>query len=374
MKRRRMLAGPALPSTTSERAALAVGQGDLARLAAVVTARLSVRAARLHLQRTVGNPVSYRLVELGRGERPGVVRAVEIHHAASGQTSVVRAERELANGQPASFFVPDALVRMRPVVEGPAGRVGALEAEDRLVLVVPVRGYLRFLPALFSGEGPVAIRQAETVTSTQLARVGGAEIERRWEDRDVDAHPLRRFLFLLQHQHTTVTDTLDGLADLTDPLACAPKFLPWLASWVGFDLDASLPIHQQRELVRRAIRLYRTRGTRVGVEEMVEVLTTAPVRARERQRPAPMALGRAHLVGGEDVVGRYHRREAQGCYLVAPEAHADTDFFVLLLEPADAFRARFGERAEHVLRRIADVVSHERPAHVAFTLRFDESV
>ena len=63
-----------------------------------------------------------------------------------------------------------------------------------------------------------------------------------------------------------------------DPLTADAKFLPWLASWVGFQLDESLPVHQQRELVRRAIRLMRTRGTRLGIEEMVRVLTSAPVR------------------------------------------------------------------------------------------------
>jgi phage tail-like protein len=352
---------------------------DLTWIVQVVTARLPVRSAKTFLQRAVGNPVDVRLVELGRGEKSGVVREVEIHHVVSGERTTLRAQRLLASGEPASFFVPDHLVRMAPHVEGPAARTGVVHAQDRIVLVVPVRGYLRYLPAIFGGDGPVALRRVERTVSNQLqavggaARLGGPRPDEVAHDESVDGDPLRRFLFLFQHLMTTVTDTIDGLERLTDPVFCDAKFLPWLASWVGFELDESLPIHQQRELVRRAIRLYRSRGTRVGIEEMVEVLTSAPVRVRERARPHPMVLGRAHLVGGEDAVGRYLRAEEQGGYLLEQTDHADTDFFVLLLEARDAFAERFGERATHVLRRIADVVSHERPAHVAFTLRFDES-
>jgi negative regulator of replication initiation len=53
--------------------------------------------------------------------------------------------------------------------------------------------------------------------------------------------------------------------------------------------------------------------------------------------------------------------------------YVDTDFFVLLLESRASFEQRFGERAADVLRRIADVVSRERPCHIAFTIRFDTS-
>ncbi|MFT5458069.1 MAG: hypothetical protein ACI9K2_004572, partial [Myxococcota bacterium] len=149
-------------------------------------------------------------------------------------------------------------------------------------------------------------------------------------------------------------------------------FLPWLASWVGFQLDESLPVHQQRELVRRAIRLMRTRGTRAGIEEMVRVLTSAPVRVEERVMPKPAVLGKALIIGGRDVVERYDRGEPLGVYLMDPSVRSTTSFFTLRLEPRERFRQRFGERAAQVLRRIVNVVSQERPVHVAFVIRFDD--
>lgn len=369
MRRRRLISrGPAVT------AAQGGSHGsDLTYLEHLVMVRFPVASARTYLHRSLGNEVRLRLVEARRGERVGVVRAVELLHANSGEQTMITGRRVLANGDPASFFVPDHLVNVEPVVDGPAAFTGTIGAQDVIVLHVPARGYLRFLPGIFQGEGPVTALSGARSTTNALQRAGGAPPTTALVEAELDDGPLRRFLFLFQHVMTTVTDRIDRIDQITDPLLCAPALLPWLASWVGFELDESLPVHQQRELVRRAIRLYRTRGTRVGLEEMVGVLTSAPVRVRERARPQAMVLGRAHLVGGQDVVGRYHRNERLGAYLVDPAAHADTDFFVLLLESRASFRERFGERAPHVLRRIADVVSRERPAHIAFTLRFDET-
>jgi phage tail-like protein len=347
---------------------------DLTCLEHLVIVRFPVASARTYLHRSIGNEVRLRLVEARRGERVGVVRAVEVRHANSGEQTMITGRRVLANGEPASFFVPDHLVRVEPVIDGPAAYTGTLSTRDVIVLHVPVRGYLRFLPGIFQGEGPVSAASGTRALGNALQRAGGgAPPSTALVETELDEGPMRRFLFLFQHVMTTVTDRIDHIDQITDPLLCEPRLLPWLASWVGFELDESLPVHQQRELVRRAIRLYRSRGTRVGLEEMVGVLTSAPVRVRERARPQAVVLGRAHLVGGEDVVGRYHRNELLGAYLIDPTSHVDTDFFVLLLESRASFRERFGERAPHVLRRIADVVSRERPHHVAFTLRFDET-
>lgn len=345
---------------------------DLRHLEQVVTIQFPVRAARTYLSRNMGNPISYRLVEARRGEQVGMVRTVEVRHANGGERTWINADRVLANGEAASFFVPDHLVSLVARIEGAAEDSRSLSHEDEIVLYVPVRGYLRFLPAVFQGEGPVSSRELVRTRDTALQRWGGSLPEEKYTDTQVDEDPMRRFMFIFQHLMTSLTDRIDRLVDLTDPLLCDAKFLPWLASWVGFELDESLPVHQQRELVRRAIRLYRTRGTRGGIEEMVRVLTSAPARIRERQKAAPVVLGKCVLVGGRDVVERYQRGEPPGCYLIEPSERKQTSFFTLLLEPRDRFRTRFGERASGVLRRIVHVVSQERPIHVAFTVQFDD--
>ena len=55
-----------------------------------------------------------------------------------------------------------------------------------------------------------------------------------------------------------------------------------------------------------------------------------------------------------------------------PCSHAAGIRNLLRLEPRGRFAERFGERAPQVLRRIAKVVSQERPTHISFVIRFDE--
>ena len=369
MKRRR------LPTRRSSRRKNALSKAevttDLRFLEQVVCIQYPVRSALSYLQRNMANKVTYLLVEAGRGETLGHVRQVEVRHANGGERTWVRGIRVLANGDPASFFVPDHLVRIVPEIDGAGAYSRTLEADDEIVLHVPVRGYLRYLPAIYQGEGPVSARQITRARDTALQRWGDVRAEEAHVDVEFDEDPVRRFLFMFQHLMTSVTDRIDHMVDLTDPLLCEAKFLPWLASWVNFELDESLPVHQQRELVRRAIRLFRTRGTRHGIEEMVRVLTSAPVRIRERDRPKPAALGQAVLIGGQDIVERFQRDEPPGVYLVEPGGRNSTSFFILTLEPRDRFLGRFGERAAAVLRRISQVVSQERPTHVSFTIEFD---
>lgn len=345
---------------------------DLRYLEQLVSIQFPLDAARGYLRRHIGNDIRWRLVEARRGETVGIIREVEVRHE-DGERSFVTGSRRLANGAPASFFVPDHLVHTEPVHTGALAHGRLIGHADTIVLHVPVRGYLRFLPAIFQGSGPVQHRQITRTRDAALQRWRSSDLpEEHGTITEVDEDPLRRFLFITQHVMSTVTEKIDRMVDITDPLRCEPKLLPWLASWVGFELDESLPVHQQRELVRRAIRLMRTRGTRAGIEEMVRVLTSAPVKIEERKRPSAAVLGNNALVGGRNAVERFERGEGTGSYLVNPADHSNTSFFTLRLEPRERFRARFGERAPQVLRRITNVVSQERPTHVNFVIRFDE--
>lgn len=351
---------------------------DVRRLEQVVSVRFPVRAATTWLRRQVSHDVRIRLVELERGERVGLVRAVEVRHAGGLGRSLVRAERKLPDGSPAGAFVPDHQVRREVVVEGPLASSRVLTRGDVIVLHVPVQGWTRFLPGVLRGDGPVTVRSRDAQNSA-FARAGGGGPVSGGVEEGVDGDALRRMLLVFQHLATGVNDRVDRLAELTDPLRCDPSLLPWLAAWVGFELDGALPLDQQRELVRRAIRLYRTRGTRSGIEEMVSVLTTAPVRIVERARPTGVVLGRTHLSGGSDAPERWRRSESRAAHLhdradASPSAAARraSSFFELRLEAPAAFRERFGERAPDVIARIIAVASRERPAHIWFTLRFEE--
>lgn len=360
-----------LPGPYQPQVPASSGPRDYHYLEEVVRVSFPIREALTFLKRHLGNPLSYRLVETQRGERPGFVRAIEILPAAGGEPTYVRAARVLPDGSPASYFTPDDLVTTITEVITPDGRPpGALSPRDQVVLHVPVRGYLRYLPGIYQGAVPAQRRDIVRADEVSQRRWGtGPQTVHTTEVAGINAEALRRFLFIFQHVMTTVTDRIDALPSLIDPSTTDPRFLPWIASWVGFELDTSLPIHQQRELVRRAIRLYRTRGTVPGIQEMIQVLTAAPVRVLELRKPRPFVLGQGTLAGGPSVEDRYLRREPGAAFLVEPE-RAATSFFAVELESMPAFHKSFGERAPQVLRRIAQIVTNEKPAHVTFTILF----
>jgi len=353
-------------------AAVVAHGSDLHVIEEVVRVGFPVQAARTHLRRHLGNEVLVRLVEAVRGERLGHVRAAEVQPAGGGQPMLVRAVRTLADGTPASFYVPEDQVTVTTAVEVPGGVRFTPSPRDVVVLHVPVRGYTRYLPSIHQGQSPMISRRDVVRMDETTARRLGARPTATTETHPDEGEALRRFLFVFQHLMTTVLDKVDQIPSLTDPITADPRFLPWIASWVHFDLDGSLPVHQQRELVRRAIRLYRNRGTREGVEEMIRVLTSAPVRVLEREKPPPAVLGGLHLSGGRDLAGRYLEDEPLAHFLV-PHHRQPTRYFALALESRRRFEQRFGERAVEVLRRITRIVTAEKPAHVLFTIRFDES-
>lgn len=348
--------------------------GDYRYLEDVVRIGYPIQDARSYIKRHLGNDVTYRLVEAQRGERVGQVRSVEVLPHGGGEIVYIRSRRTNLDGSPATYFTSEDLITVvAEISTETGGPVPTLQPRDTIVLLVPVRSYLRFLPGIYQGGAPTQRLDVARADERSVRRWGARD---QIETTDVTARSadqFRRFLLFFQHIMTTVTDRIDQIPSLTDPLTADPKFLPWIASWVTFELDESLPLHQQRELVRRSIRLYRTRGTKAGVEEMIRVLTSAPVVVTERKKPQPAVLGALALAGGKNVDDRFLRNEPPAFYLVRPDRKATT-FFVLTLESREKFKRRFGERAPTVLRRISQIVTNEKPSHVSFTIQFQDDL
>ena len=361
---------PALTEGTSLRRI----PGDFHHLETVVTVDFPAKDARTYLRRNLGNVIDYRLVEARRGETVGQVRAVEIVPANGEDRALIEGVRTLADGTVAGPLALDEEVQRSARMLTVSGRSpGGLDPRDKILLHVPVRSYLRFLPAVFRGGMSASMDSAAapSIARTQEPWVGEDAPEPGDESRE-EVERLRSFLLLFQHIVTTVVEQIEDMPSLTHPLWADQKFLAWIASWVSFTLDESIPIHQQRELIRRAIRLYRNRGTKEGMEEMVRVLTSAPAVVKERQRPTPFVVGGSTLASGQTVSARYLRKEHGGYYLY-DEKRPDTSFFVIELEARERFARRFSERAAFILDRISQVATNEKPAHTNFTILFEES-
>ena len=345
-------------------------QGEYKYIEDVVRIGYPIRSARVYLRRHIGNQIQIRLVEVERGEEVGKIRKAEIHFSDGNPMVEVSSVRVLPDGSPASFYTPAEFVEIQTVVSTLDGSpLPSLTTKGVVVLFIPVRSYLRFMPGLYSASTPVSRKDSVRYDDRTKRRLGVKDHALVTNVGIDGSKQFQNFMLLFQHMMTKVLDKVDDLDKLIDPLNVDAKFLPWLASWLNFHLDASLPLHQQRELVRRAILLQRIRGTCFGVSEMIRILTSAPVYIKERTKPKAFVLGKTVLGGGKDIAQRFLRREPAPSFLLSPD-RKDTAFFVIDLEAMNEFRARFGDRGPEILRQITQIVSREMPAQVAFTIEF----
>ncbi len=98
-------------------------------------------------------------------------------------------------------------------------------------------------------------------------------------------------------------EVIAGLAGLFDPSGTPEEFLAWLSNWTAFTLRADLSPKQQRDFTARVIQLYRMRGTKRSLQELlgifvVGVPTISEPEASELQVGVTSTVGRDTNVGG----------------------------------------------------------------------------
>jgi phage tail-like protein len=219
-------------------------------------------------------------------------------------------------------------------------RVDLIGSEERapsigsLRLDFPRATYLRYLPAVYQEDE---------------------------QSRDF----LERFLSLFE---TFFSGTEQRIAHLAryfdvDSSLTTGDFLRWLASWLSISEDKSWNEEQLRALVRRAPELYKKRGTREGLEALIEIFTgERPLVVEHFQTVCAQttsAKRAGEVVGGQTVRGL--EELYQSLYGTDPYC------FCVLLKP---FRAeikggrkvvrRLSEEERKAVRRIVDA---EKPAH-----------
>ncbi|MGB7922522.1 MAG: phage tail protein [Pyrinomonadaceae bacterium] len=76
-------------------------------------------------------------------------------------------------------------------------------------------------------------------------------------------------------------ETIDEIATFFDPERTPTAFLDWLSGWVALSLRADLYEEHQREFIANAVRLYRLRGTKQGLAEVLRIYTRLGVTITE---------------------------------------------------------------------------------------------
>ena len=117
-----------------------------------------------------------------------------------------------------------------------------IEQVDFELCVRPSANYIKFLPALY---------------------------------QEVDF--INRFIQIFEQTFEPVVASVSNMWANLDPLTAPESLLPFLAHWVDWPLDSLWDLPQQRRLIRRAMELYRWRGTRKGLRLYLHLYTGLPL-------------------------------------------------------------------------------------------------
>lgn len=89
-----------------------------------------------------------------------------------------------------------------------------------------------------------------------------------------------------EHSVESLAKKIARLYLLFDPRETPEKFLPWLAGWAALSMNANLTPARQRKLIGNIIPLYRIRGTRAYMEQLLELCVDAGTSVSEEEIPA----------------------------------------------------------------------------------------
>ena len=88
---------------------------------------------------------------------------------------------------------------------------------------------------------------------------------------------IHRFIKIFEQAFDPVVNSFTSMWAHLDPLTAPQALLPFLAHWVDWQIDAELDLTYQRRLIRRAVEIYRCRGTRKGLRFYLHLYTGLPL-------------------------------------------------------------------------------------------------
>jgi phage tail-like protein len=118
----------------------------------------------------------------------------------------------------------------------------------------PRDSYLRYLPAIFQGgigsDDENSPQYKETVASRAF---------------------LEKFLSLFETLMSGTEREILRATRYFDAMGTPDQFIPWLSSWLAIAYDENWPLDKKRELLREAPKLYKMRGTRKILEQLIKI-------------------------------------------------------------------------------------------------------
>jgi phage tail-like protein len=168
---------------------------------------------------------------------------------------------------------------------------------------------------------------------------------------------VRDVCFLFEHMFDSVDRNLVDGWRFYDPYVSPNEFLQWLAAWTAFTVDLDWPQAQKRALIKRAVDLYRIRGTKRGLALFLTLFTGHEPDIDENTWPF-----------------KGFRLEAEGA-----DSGARIGLDSVVLPPVDLAHCfvvtmpiRFEDVPPELVIRIHQIIQLEKPAHTHYYLKFAE--
>jgi phage tail-like protein len=189
---------------------------------------------------------------------------------------------EVAHGQPVLCCAGDSAALagraglFTVLIQRAGLAVRALQGA-RLWVAVELFGDGRATPelaALRAWSGRVSYRD-RYLPAVYHERVFGSDADRAGPATGADF--LDRSLHLFEGLFTDIEGRVAASALLTDPRACPPDALPWLAGWVGLALAPGLAPERARHMLANAPALAREHGTLAGLQRALDIATDGGV-------------------------------------------------------------------------------------------------
>lgn len=162
---------------------------------------------------------------------------------------------------------------------------------------------------------------------------------------------VRDICSIFAHMFGSIEDKLAEGHRYYDPYECPPEFLEWLASWTAMIVDMDWPESKKRALIKRAVDLYRIRGTQRGLSLALKLFTGHEPRIEENKWPF-----KGFRVGTEARVGLDT--------VVLPPVVLAHCFMITM-------PVKFGDVTPEMIIRIHQIIRLEKPAHTHYYLSFE---
>jgi len=168
---------------------------------------------------------------------------------------------------------------------------------------------------------------------------------------------VRDLCFVFEHMFDSVEVNLTDGWRFYDPHVAPIEFLSWLSNWTAFSLDLDWPEAEKRALIKRAVDLYRIRGTKRGLSLFLRLFTGHEPDIAENTWPF-----------------KGFRVEAEGA-----ELGARVGLDSVIMPPVDLAHCfvvtmpmKYEDVTSDMVIRIHQIIQTEKPAHTHYYLRFAE--